>query len=396
MAPCEAMNITKNHPVARLSRLGLVIAVMLVLAWAISFGLVDASTPAQGQPPHVFTGSASIDGNPAPEGTVVSVIVNGTTVVSVQVDADGKYPPLVVTTSGVTVGFEVDGHPADQTATTEVGGASILHLTARTTSQGLSTPTPMPPAPTATVAPLPATVAPPPTSTPRPPEPTPTPTNTPIPPVFESPQAAFRVGPTVRLRPVNDVIDRDMDGLVEVLFRNPVLNDAIMVVDLTVSLPSGFHLYGEGFATDVAAGAASGSFDVPPGQSRTIFLNIKAEKTGRTLMHFNGTYWPKGNKDLFNPVSLTHPFVVNEPSPDPFGETPTNQNQIPGSQSPDGAPQPAPTAVATPAQESDPSVSCSLSPQASGDNTATDTALLALPLLGLAGLTVFKRRPDDE
>ena len=134
----------------------------------------------------------------------------------------------------------------------------------------------------------------------------------------------------MRLRPVNDVIDQDQDGIVELLFRNPALNDTDMIVDMSISVPSGFHLYGEGFATDVAAGTASGLFEVAPGQSRTIYLNIKAEKVGRTPIHFSGVYWPRGNKDIFSPVSLTHPFVVNEPSPEPLSSTPTNPSQVTG------------------------------------------------------------------
>ena len=222
-----------------------------------------------------------------------------------------------------------------------------------------------------------------PTDTPVPP------TATPIPPTPSSIQSAFRVGPTVRLRPVNDVIDRDQDGIVELLFRNPNLNETAMVVDMSISVPSGFHLYGEGFATDIAAGTASGLFEVAPGQSRTIFLNVKAEKIGRSPIHFSGSYWPKGNKDLYNPVSLNHSFAVNQASPNPLNAAATNPNQTAGSAG-TGAAAPA----AAPSGQSDdgsPSASCSLSPEGSSGNGAGDMALLGLPLLGLAGLAGLRR-----
>ena len=102
----------------------------------------------------------------------------------------------------------------------------------------------------------------------------------------------------MRLRPVNDIIDQDNDGIVETIFRNPSLNETAMVVDLTVSLASGLHVYGEGFATDSAAGTASGTYTVPPGQSITVYLNVKADKVGRLPIQFSGVYWPEGNKDL--------------------------------------------------------------------------------------------------
>ncbi|MGB9929372.1 MAG: hypothetical protein ACPK85_13380, partial [Methanosarcina sp.] len=58
----------------------------------------------------------------------------------------------------------------------------------------------------------------------------------------------FRVGPTVVLRPVNDVITENQDGLVELYIDNPSLNDVTLNVDARISVPSGIHVYGQGFA----------------------------------------------------------------------------------------------------------------------------------------------------
>ena len=345
-----------------------------------SSGAVSAAGPAQQPLPHIFFGSATVDGSLVPEGTVVAALINGVTAVSVDVDASGEYANIQISPAGANVTFTVGGLPAAETVTSEVGGLSRLNLTAISAAQPEVTPVPPTATPPPTDTPVPPTAAPAPTNTPVPLTAAPAPTNTPVPPTPSSVQSAFRVGPTVRLRPVNDVIDKDLDGIVEILFRNPILNDTTMMADLTVSIPSGFHLYGEGFATDISAGAASGFFQVPPGQSRTVYINIKAEKTGRATVHFSGSYWPEGNKDLFNPVSLTHPFVVNEPSQDPFTESPVNPGQVPA------APPPAATVVPAPSQQEDPSVSCSLSPEGAGSNGAGDLALLGLPLLGFAGL----------
>lgn len=93
-----------------------------------------------------------------------------------------------------------------------------------------------------------------------------------------------------------------------------------MAMNLSTSIPAGFHIYGEGFATDTAGGGTSATFRTPPGQSRAIYLNIKAEKPGRAQMHFSCNYWPDGNKDRFSPASLPHPFTVESPSRNPFLE----------------------------------------------------------------------------
>ena len=127
----------------------------------------------------------------------------------------------------------------------------------------------------------------------------------------------FRIGPTVRIRPLNDVIKKDQDGLVELYFDNPSLNDVSLTVDARISVPSGIHVYGQGFGSASAAGMVYGMFEVPPGSARTINIVIKAEKTGDFSTQFTGTYYPEDNKDAYQPISLTHPFKVLEASADP-------------------------------------------------------------------------------
>lgn len=132
----------------------------------------------------------------------------------------------------------------------------------------------------------------------------------------------FRVGPTVVLRPVNDVITKNEDGLVELYIDNPSLNDVTLNVDARISVPAGIHVYGQGFAQTGAAGTVYGIFSVPPGNARTIYIDIKGDKVGTSTIHFSGLYWPGDNKDDYNPISLSHPFVVKEASENP-GEAPS-------------------------------------------------------------------------
>lgn len=127
----------------------------------------------------------------------------------------------------------------------------------------------------------------------------------------------FRVGPTVRIRPLNDEIKKDQDGMVELYFDNPSLNDIVLTVDARISVPSGIHVYGQGFGEAAAAGMVYGKFEVPPGGARTINIVIKAEKIGDFNAQFTGTYYPGDNKDAYQPISLTHPFKVLEPSAKP-------------------------------------------------------------------------------
>ena len=129
--------------------------------------------------------------------------------------------------------------------------------------------------------------------------------------------AKFRVGPTVKIRPVNDEINKSTDGLIELYMDNPSLNDVTLNVDARISVPSGIHVYGQGFGEAGAAGTVYGTFDIPPGKARTIYITIKAEKVGEFYAQFSGMYWPDDNKDDFQPISLTHPFKVTEESASP-------------------------------------------------------------------------------
>lgn len=136
--------------------------------------LVGNGQPVYAQPPpipHQFYGDVTIDGDPAPQGTTVSVYINGTEVASTTTDASGRYgyTPLVKVSgdNGATVQFYVAGATAQETCALSSGSVTRLDLSA---SQG-STP---PPGPTPPGPPPPELSPPaPPPPAPPPPEPSP-------------------------------------------------------------------------------------------------------------------------------------------------------------------------------------------------------------------------------
>jgi hypothetical protein len=144
--------------------------------------------------------------------------------------------------------------------------------------------------------------------------------------------AKFRVGPSVTLRPVTDVIEANQDGIAELFMNNPSLNDVTLNVDARVSVPSGIHVYGESFGQAAGAGVVAGTFSVPPGTSRTIIVVIKADKSARIGSHtlsFTGLYWPGDDKDNFQPLSLTYPITVKEASKNPESAEISNPEKVP-------------------------------------------------------------------
>ncbi|MDO9097591.1 MAG: hypothetical protein Q7U60_05685 [Candidatus Methanoperedens sp.] len=164
---------------------------------------------------------------------------------------------------------------------------------------------------------VPPTTVPPTTVPPTTVPPTTVPPTT-VPPILTTPtQSKFRVGPSVTLRPVTDVIEENQDGIVELFMNNPSLNDVTLNVDAQVSVPAGLHVSGENFGQAAGAGVVAGTFSVPPGKARTISITIKADKSARKGSHtiqFTGLYYPGDNKDAYQPLSLTYSITVKAAS----------------------------------------------------------------------------------
>ncbi|MDO9098976.1 MAG: zinc ribbon domain-containing protein [Candidatus Methanoperedens sp.] len=127
----------------------------------------------------------------------------------------------------------------------------------------------------------------------------------------------FRVGPSVTLRPVTDVIDTNQDAIVELYMVNSNLNDVALNVDARIGVPDGIHVSGEGFSQAGSPGIVAGTFKVLPGDQKSINIIFKADKSARFGSHtiqITGLYWPGDNKDNFQPLSLKYSVTVKEPT----------------------------------------------------------------------------------
>lgn len=106
--------------------------------------LTAATALAVPNPPHVLEGYVLVDGVAPPDGTLVSVLINGTSFgtaitqtsagaagfYSVEIAADDPDTPAVEGgVNGDTVNFTVDGQPAAETTTFQVGAFAQLDLT---------------------------------------------------------------------------------------------------------------------------------------------------------------------------------------------------------------------------------------------------------------------------
>ncbi len=145
---------------------------------------------------------------------------------------------------------------------------------------------------------------------------TPTPTATP---------GKFRVGPSVTLRPVTEVIAANSDGIVEFGMNNPSLNDVMLNVVVRIAVPSGIRVYGQGFEA-AGAGVVAGMFSVPPGTQRTIAVVVKADTSaliGSHTLQFTGLYLPGNNEDASQPLKLTYSVTVKAASKNPESPEPS-------------------------------------------------------------------------
>jgi len=125
-------------------------------------------------------------------------------------------------------------------------------------------------------------------------------------------EGKFRVPPVVKIRPLNDEVTKDQPTLIEFYFSNPAINDATLTVEAYISVPSGVHIYAEGFSFDAGAGTLHGHFEVEPGNSRVVHAEVIGAKPGDYYIHAMAMYYPNDEKDNYRQISLMHPFKVKE------------------------------------------------------------------------------------
>ena len=126
---------------------------LVAFAMVALFLVLPSIASAQRVIPHAFFGSATVNGSPAIDGTVVAALVDGRQVAA-KVVSEGSYPVLLVepvadSFVGKTVTFTIGGIPADQTVLWAQGEVTNLNLTA-TPVVGTPAPSPTIPAPTPT------------------------------------------------------------------------------------------------------------------------------------------------------------------------------------------------------------------------------------------------------
>ena len=108
------------------------VSVMVVPLAALLFTAADG-VAAQSVPGHVFAGTATVDGSPAPDGSLVTAWIEERKLGSAKV-ADGKYMLFAkqadgASNAGETVIFQIGDALANETATRQKDGADELNLT---------------------------------------------------------------------------------------------------------------------------------------------------------------------------------------------------------------------------------------------------------------------------
>jgi PKD repeat protein len=107
----------------------------------ITVSVCRATPPAAGQTlPHVFVGTAAIDGTPVADGARIVALI-GCDIAAQAFVSGGSYtlqvgPAQGESYAGKTVTFTVSGFAAAQTSLWQRGGGTILNLTASVTSGG--------------------------------------------------------------------------------------------------------------------------------------------------------------------------------------------------------------------------------------------------------------------
>lgn len=288
-------------------------AILLALGLALNAQTADA----QGEYREFIGAVIGEDGWPADDGIQVTAIMGGSEVGTAYVQG-GLYNmliPMVGTDENSEVIFVINGRragtylaraPLEEGVMPPAIGAD-LSIAIPPTPRPRPTATPQPTArPAATAVPA-ATPIPQPTAVP-------TPTNTPANPLdsLRGQVEGFEVPPEVGLRPTNDVINSDEDGVIEATMFNSGLNRVNLLVELTLAVPSGIHISSSDGSFNSGAGRGTTKYIVEPGQRRNITFYVQADKVGKFTVTSSSKYWPEGRESLWNPITLSHPFTVEQ------------------------------------------------------------------------------------
>jgi hypothetical protein len=103
---------------------------VLITIMALTLTLPRAAFAQGGSLPHLFVGTANIDGRPARSGTMVFAFVDGKPAGSVAVGNNGKFTGLQVAGPGSQVTFKIGDLGATQRLSWNRGGATSVELTA--------------------------------------------------------------------------------------------------------------------------------------------------------------------------------------------------------------------------------------------------------------------------
>jgi Leucine-rich repeat (LRR) protein len=105
--------------------------VLLLMVAVAALALNSPPISAQSVPPHIFTGSATVNGLHAPSDTTITAMIDGEAKGSAIVGTNGEYGPLLVYNGDNTIiTFQISSLLADQIALWQPGGATILDLAA--------------------------------------------------------------------------------------------------------------------------------------------------------------------------------------------------------------------------------------------------------------------------
>ena len=118
----------------------------------------------------------------------------------------------------------------------------------------------------------------------------------------------FREKPTINLYLPVDTFKTNENGVIELVIKNPSVNDVTLCGELNVRVPS--NVIVEGGDGVGGAGYYSKTFTVQPGDSKEISLYIKCQNPGRYLVHAKVYYYIDKNKDNYEVITLTKPINV--------------------------------------------------------------------------------------
>ena len=124
-------------------------------------------------------------------------------------------------------------------------------------------------------------------------------------------ESGFSMAPSVSLTSTKTTVEATSPAILTLDMVNPIVNDANLVVQPILKVPSGVNVISSSFALS-GANQYTGTFTVRPGESNHVTIQATSDELGSKTIEAQLIYFPENNKKNNHQLQFTMKIDVKE------------------------------------------------------------------------------------